>query len=282
MAHQISGIDHVLIAVADPHLVQKTFRRLGFFVSPPFRNSQSGTQSYSLSFAADHVEILASDGDAPAGRSPLQMLDGEAGRLMGLGLGSRDIQVSYESLHRVGIDVQGVFPVTRHLVGQNGDGTCLNSVVRLPEGGLPGVSATVCYSSEPDCVRRPEWRGHPNTAQGIVSTSLILDNPEAAIPSFNKLFGPAACTPTDTLVTVHTGHGLIFLATAEGFDDLHPSLDVRLPPPPAMAVLTIGVADIDKAAAVLAANGVVTERRGGHLGVPAEDVFGIGLEFVER
>jgi len=48
----------------------------------------------------------------------------------------------------------------------------------------------------------------------------------------------------------------------------------------AMAVLTIGVANLARAAEVLAANGVAAERRGGHLGVPAEDALGIGLEFI--
>ena len=72
----------------------------------------------------------------------------------------------------------------------------------------------------------------------------------------NKVFGPAASTPTDEIVTVHSGHGLIYLVTPDSFGDLHPDLDLVLPSPPAMVLLSIGVNDIARTVAVLAANGV--------------------------
>jgi hypothetical protein len=208
------------------------------------------------------------------------MLGDRRGKMMGVGLGSRDLQASSESLRSKGVALQPPAGRSRILAGPAGSEDRLDSTVDLPADLMPGLPAYLCQSFAGDGVRRPEWQSHPNTAQGIVSLSLILDNPEAAIAGYNRIFGPAASTPTDSLVTVHTGHGLIFLVTADGFDDLHPSLDIHLPVPPAMAVLTIGVTSLAKAAEVLAANGVAAERRGGHLGVPAEDALGIGLEFV--
>ncbi len=264
MAHQITGVDHLSFAVSDSAVARQAFARLGFFVSPPLVDDASGTLTQCVAFAADHLELSGPAGPGPGSRHLL--------RMPGLGLGSRDIQASYESLRRAGIDLRPPAPRTPSLVHPD-------SVLALPEDLLPGLPAVLCRSS--DGLRRPEWREHPNTARGIVSLSLLLDDPEAAIGDYNRLFGPAASTPTDTMVTVHTGHGLIFLVTPDGFDDLHPSLDLRLPPPPAMVVLTVGVADLARAAAVLAANGVSAERRGGHLGVPAADAPGIGLEFVE-
>lgn len=281
MAHQITGIDHVLVAVADPAAARRAFSRLGFFVSPPLRDAASGTLCLSLAFGGDHVDMLAPDGTGPGSQHLRQALDGCPGKLLGIGLGSRDIHASCESLHRAQVDLPPSGQWIRRLSHADGTEAGSVSVVALSEGLTPGLSVELCHASEPEVVRRPEWREHPNTARGIISLSVVLDNPEAAIPGYNRLFGPAACTPTDALVTVHTGHGLIFLVTDDGFDDLHPSLDIRLPPPPAMAVLTIGVADLTKAAEVLAANGVAAERRGGHLGVPAGDALGIGLEFVE-
>lgn len=281
MAHQITGIDHVSVAVADPVLVHRTFSRLGFFISPLLRNASAGTLTHCLAFEADHIALSAADGEKPESRRLRRLLGDRPGKLMGVGLGSRDIQASYESLRRAQVDLPPPNRQTRLLVGPDGTEDCPGWLAMLSEALTPGLSVDLCQDAAPDSLRRPEWRDHPNTARGIVSLSVLLDNPEAAVAGYNRLFGPAACTPTDDVITVHTGHGLIFLVTADGFDDLHPSLDVRLPSPPAMVVLTIGVADLAKAAAVLAANGVAAERRGAHLGISAEDALGIGLEFVE-
>ncbi len=281
MAHHITGIDHVRIAVADPAAADRAFRRLGFFVSPPWQDEGPGSLSHCLAFGADHVELAASGGAGAARQRLHRFLDGAAGKLMAVGLGSRDLWMSAESLRRAAVAVGAPSRRVRRLIDPDGAELSSAAVIELPDDLTPGLSAELGDFPTLAIVRRPEWRAHPNTALGIVSLSVVLDNPEAAISSYNRLFGPAACTPTDAVVTVHTGHGLIFLVTADGFDDLHPSLAVRLPQPPAMAVLTIGVADLAKAAAVLAANGVAAARRGGHLGIPQDEALGIGLEFVE-
>ena len=274
MAHQILGIDHVLISVANPLLACNAFSRLGFSVSPPLRNASNGTMTRFLVFGDDHVELVAVDGNAAT-------TGGQTGKMTGVGLASRDLQASCDSLRRADLDVSQPSHHACVLLDSGETEECFCSLAALPDGHPPGMPAFLCHHPKFDIVRRSQWQDHPNTAKGIVSLTVLLENPEAAISDYNRLFGPAASTPTDETVTVHTGHGLIFLVTAGGFDDLHPSLDVRLPAPPAMAVLTIGVADIGKTAKILAENGVPSRLRGGHLGIPAQDVLGIGLEFVE-
>jgi hypothetical protein len=282
MAHQITGVDHVEIAVADSLSASDVFRRLGFFVSPPLQNPSRGTQVRCLSFGDDHVELVGADGDGSGACDLRRSLGGTRARMTGIGLGSRDIGASVDSLRRGGLAIPPPGNPSCFLRGPDGsEEICSCSIVGLPDDQPPGLPAFLCQRATSDIVRRPEWRDHPNKARGIVSLTVLLDNPEAEIAGYNRLFGPAASTPTDDTVTVHTGHGLIFLVTAGGFDDLHPSLDVRLPAPPALVVLTIGVSDIVETARVLAENGVSAQRRGGHLGIPADEVLGIGLEFVE-
>ncbi|HXP96600.1 MAG TPA: VOC family protein [Telmatospirillum sp.] len=282
MAHQITGIDHVQIAVADPLSASEAFRRLGFFLSPPLQNPSRGSLVRCLSFGDDHVELIGADGDGPGAGAIRRSLAGVSAKMTGIGLGSRDIGASVDSLRRSGLDLSGPSTPSCFLRGADGvEEICSCSIVGLPDEQPPGLPAFLCERATSDIVRRPEWQDHPNTARGIVSLTVLLDNPEAEIAGYNRLFGPAASTPTDETVTVHTGHGLIFLVSAGGFDDLHPSLDVRVPTPPALVVLTIGVSDIVKTAKVLAENGVSAQRRGGHLGIPAAEALGLGLEFVE-
>ncbi|WP_158240648.1 VOC family protein [Telmatospirillum siberiense] len=265
MAHQITGIDHARIAVADAGAARQAFVRLGFSVAPATRDDAAGF----IRFGTDYVE-LAAPGDAGGDSERLRRaLAGAAGRLAGLGLVSRDLAASRQSLVRAG--VEPLPPVGEGLI----------SSIALPDGLPPGLSTELRSVGGEADGGFSEWREHPNTALGIVSLTVLLDNPEAAISDYSRLFGPAACTPTDEMVTVHTGRGLIFLVSPNGFDDLHPGLDLRLPAAPAMVALTIRVADLSRAADVLSANGVPVARRGGHLGIPSRDALGIGLELAE-
>lgn len=250
MAHQIIGIDRLLISVGDVDEAGAAFSRLGFALSRS-PDGEGGANRRSLVFANARVDLI--DGARSS----------QSARLAGLGLASRDLAATRRSLS--GVDV--ALPPT---------------TTTLPAGLLPGVAMVhLAEDGRPDAPRHSDGNGHPNKATGIVSVTILLDEPEAAIPAYNRLFGPAACTTTDALVTVHTGRGLIFLVDREGFDDLHPGLDLPLPPAPACVAMTIGVADRARAAWVLDERGVTVTQRGDHLCVPTRDSLGIGLELVE-
>ncbi|MDR3438489.1 hypothetical protein [Telmatospirillum sp.] len=241
MAHQITGIDHLRLAVGSLDAAGQAFARLGFSVGSPAGFSVGPYQ----------IELVAETG-----------LGGVA-KVIDLGLGCRDLDASRESLRRCGIET--VPPQSPE-----------NPAVRLSADLTSGVPASLGRQQD-----RTDIPQHPNSAGKLVSVTALLDDPDGAVSGFSRLFGPASCTPTDETVTVYTGNSLLFLVTSGGFDDLHPSLDIRLPPAPAIVVLTIGVRDITQTAAVLAAQGVAVKRWGGHLAVPAKDALGIGLEFVE-
>jgi catechol 2,3-dioxygenase-like lactoylglutathione lyase family enzyme len=180
--------------------------------------------------------------------------------LTGLGLATRDMAATRASLAAVGIE----------LPAPAADGT-----VALPleaSGGLPTVLVPVTAATD-----QPSANG----SFRIQSVTAILAKPESVIAAFNTLFGPASCTPTDEMVTVHTGAGLLFLVTPGGFDDLHPSVDIGLPGAPALAVVTVGVRAITATAACLAAQKVSAKAWGDHLAVRGDDCLGIGLEFAE-
>lgn len=282
MAHRISGIDHVLVAVADLPAAARAFTRLGFVPSPQGAHAEWGTANHCVMFGRDYVELIAATGVGPGASRVSDHLTRRGQGLMGVALGTDDAQASCKALRRAGVDVETPTPLSRSLQAPEGDLMPRFSVARIADGTLPGLPAFLCQHLTPDLLRRPEWLAHPNGATGLISATVIVDDPEKLMADYNRVFGPAASTPTDELITVHSGNGLIFLVTADGFADLHPDLDFPLPPAPALAVLSVGVADIDRTAAALKANGVAVERKGDHLGVDPEDALGFGLEFVAR
>ncbi len=282
MAHQITGIDHVAVAVADLTEANRRFARLGFIPSPAGSHPEWGTANRCLMFARDYVELLAATGAGAGAERVRAHLAARGEGMMGVALGSRDATRSAESLNRAGVAAGRPTALSRQLDGPEGEVTPRFTVVDLPPEATPGLPAFLCQHLTPELLRRPEWLAHPNGAIGIVSLTVLVEQPEALMGIYDKVFGPGAATPTDEMVTVHSGRGLLFLVTADGFDHLHPDMVMDLPSPPALVALSIAVEDLDLAHGLLKANGVRCVRKGGHLEVDPAEVLGIGLEFVER
>jgi hypothetical protein len=282
MAHHITGIDHVLLAVRDLAHANEVFSRLGFTTSPRGGHAEWGTANHCIMFPGDYIELLAAAGDGPGAQRVDAHVNGQGEGLMGIALGSRDAALSSASLREAGVAAAPPASLSRSLMAPDGEVTPRFNTVDLPKETLPGLPAFLCQHLTPGLLRRPEWMSHPNGASSIVSLTVLIERPETKMGHYNRLLGPAASTPTDEMVTVHSGRGLIFLVTPEGFDDLHPNIEITLPPPPAVVVLTLGVADLGQTLAVLKAKGVGADLRGGQLTVDPADALGIGLEFVER
>ncbi len=281
MAHRITGIDHVLLAVRDLDAATHTFARLGFTASPRGVHEEWGTANRCLMLAKGYVELIAPIGDGPGARRVAAHLDSWGEGLMGVALGSSDAQQSYQSLLRAGVKAGAPSPLSRRIEVADGELRPSFAVVDLAAETTPGLPVFLCQHLTPELLRRPAWLDHANGASSLMSVTVVIDHPEAAMPEYNRLFGPAASTPTDEMVTVHSGRGLIYLVTADGFDLLHPELDLVLSDPPALVAMSIGVADLDRTAGWLDSNGIEVSRKGGHLGIDAAEVFGIGLEFVQ-
>ncbi len=260
MAHQLTGIDHVVLRVPDPEAARETYRRMGFTPTAVSDAAESEDVSDVLMFPRSHIALAP--GDIGAGE---------------IGLSSLDIVASMRSLGAAGFRIPPASRYGRSVEGGGGHAGYFGLKAPLPDDSLPGISAVLCQKDAAPA----EWPRHPNGATGIVSLTVVVDDPEALIPRYNRLFGPAASTPTDDIVTVHTGRGLIYLVHAERFDDLHPSLDLALPGRPSILVLTVAVEDLGRTAALLAAAGVHAALRGDHLGVRLADELNFGVEFVE-
>ena len=281
MAHRITGLDHVLVAVRDLDAASHAFAHLGFTPSPRGVHSEWGTANRCLMFGKGYIELIAPVGDGPGARRVAAHLDSRGEGLMGVALGSSDAEHSYQSLLRAGVRAGAPSPLSRRLEAPDGVLTPHFAVVELAAETLPGLPAFLCQHLTPELLRRPAWLDHANGANRIQSITAVVDQPEALMPDYNRVFGPAASTPTDEMVTVHCGGGLIYLVSGDGFDLLHPELDLVLPELPALVAMSVGVADLERSATWLRGNGVDVTRKGGHLGIDPGAVFGIGLEFVQ-
>lgn len=280
MANNIIGLDHAVIAVRDLDAAAEIFTQLGFALTPTGRHAEWGTVNRCLMFGSDYVELLAAGGEG-AEADKVRAFTARGDGLASISIASSNGAATGEALRAAGLAV----PVARSLSRKLDDGkgtTLMFSEMPLPVEATPGVSTRVVQHITAERERHPQWLNHPNTAIGIASVTAIVDEPPALTPAWDVVFGPHTAVLTDDTVTVHTGRGLIYLTRPEELTQLHPEAELdELPPPPALVALAIRVADTDRAAAVLKANGVDFSRdREGTLRIPPSEACGVFIEMI--
>jgi hypothetical protein len=100
--------------------------------------------------------------------------------------------------------------------------------------------------------------------------------------SYERLFGPANVHTTDKVISVRNGRQRLLLATRDDFAAMHPEVEPSETAGDSfIALLTLGVADLDKTADYLANFQIEHEAPGtGRLVVPPSEANGVILEFV--
>jgi hypothetical protein len=276
----ITGIDHVLVAVQSLSSAEQTFARLGFTCTPRSDLPEWGITAHSVVFDGNFIDLVAATGTGSGAEQIRDHLAARGEGLMAAALGSPDAQKASAALRHAGIDAAAPVALSRRVETPEGVMAAHCSVVQLPADAMPGVPAFLCQHLTPDVIRRPAWLNHANGARGILSVTVVVEQPAALMAAYDRIFGPASSTPTDDMVTVHTGGGLLFLVTPDGFGQLHPEFDTPPPAPPALVAIEVAVDDIAATERLLIANGVAFNKMGDHLAVPPADAAGFCLEFI--
>jgi catechol 2,3-dioxygenase-like lactoylglutathione lyase family enzyme len=281
MHNHVTGLDSVAIAVRDLGAAADTFRRLGFALTPRGHHAEWGTANHCLMFPQDYIQLLAAEGSGDEAERVRGVTAHREG-LMELYFGSHNGAAAAESLRRSGLDIALPRSLSRRMESEAGTATMMFSEVPLPRDATPGIASRLIEHITSDHMRFPDWLAHPNGAIGIASVTAVVEDPSEHAVAWDRIFGPHAATPTDNTVTVHTGRGLVFLTRPDDLTQLHPEAELdETPPAPALVAMALQVADTDRAAALLRANGVEFSRdTEGTIRIPPSEACGVFVEFV--
>jgi catechol 2,3-dioxygenase-like lactoylglutathione lyase family enzyme len=277
----LDGIDHLIIGVRDLEAARARYARLGFNTTPRGRHVGWGTANYCVMFADDYLELLGIVDPAGFTNNLDRLLEERGEGLLGVALGSRDAAGTHAAWAAAGLA-----PAAPRALGRllEADGAPLDlrfSNVMLGTVATAGVSLFACQHLTPDLLRRPAWLAHPNGARRIRSCTIVADDPGPVAEAMAKVFGSAAITSTDNVLAVHTGRGVILIAPPADADLMHPAAAVpETAPEPRLRVLSVEVADPDRAFSFLALQGVVFHRTAEGALIPPEQAHGVALELV--
>lgn len=280
MSSPITGIDHAIIGVHDLEKAKDAYRRLGFTVTPRGRHVGWGTANYCMMFGSDYLELLGLVDPSAFTNGLDEFLKGGEGGL-GIAFKTEDAAQAQVMLQEAGLTKESVRRLGRVLETEDGEVELSFDNLHLNPDATPGLRSFLCQHLQPEVMRRPEWLSHPNGAVGMASITVVVPNVALVIDAYTRLFGESAVIPTDQVIAVHTGSGVMMFSSPGDVYALHPELEEdKIREEPSLVAVQISVDDIDKTARVLEAGGVPFESEAnGDIVVEPDQACGVLLEF---
>jgi hypothetical protein len=242
MSAAITGLDHVLVGVADLETARRNWARLGFTVCPRGRHIGWGTANYCLMFERDYIELLGILDPAQFTNNLDRFLETRGEGLLGLAFATEDAEACAEDLRAAGVAAEAPKDLKRLLELEDGAVEPAFRLVHLPAEATPGLSAFVCHHRTPELMRQAAWLQHRNGAKGIAAVSVIADDPGELALVYAKLFGPERVTATDGGIVVDCATAKLAFLTRERFLQLHPEATAAAQASlPALAGITVAV-----------------------------------------
>ncbi|MBK8160143.1 MAG: VOC family protein [Rhodospirillaceae bacterium] len=278
----IAGIDHVLVGVRDLAGAAARWEMLGFHLTPRGRHIGWGTGNYCIMFPDNYIEILGIIDPAQFTNNLDKFLATREG-LMGLAFASEDENTCRDQLQAAGIEADSPKVLKRELELPEGVVFPEFGLVMLPPAATPGLSAFVCSHKTPALIRRPGWLHHANRATGIVSLTVVVEDPVEVAFGWLPVFGPDRIQTTNLMTVLDTGSGHIRFTTKAGLAQLYQAL-LPLPdyPAPWVAAIKISVADKARCRDHLRFANVLALKTGKGCIVPPEEANGVIVEFVQE
>jgi hypothetical protein len=278
----ITGLDHLIIGVADLEAARRQWARLGFNSTPRGRHVGWATANYCIMFENDYLELLGivdPDGFSN-GLDRLMAARGEG--LLGIALATSDAEATAAAWQASGLGSAKPGSLMRLLESETPAVELRFTNVMLDPAERLGLNLFACMHLTPAPMRRQAWLRHPNGAVKIASLTVIADDVEPLAAFAEQIVGSGAVTRTDQVRAIQTGTAPIMLATPDDAALLHPGFTLpEAAPEPLLAVMEIAVADPATTSRFLDQQNVPHERGGdGAVLVAPEHANGVRLAFV--
>jgi len=284
MPHNIVGLDHTLVGVADLEKSKKDYEKLGFTITPRGSHIGWGTANYCIMFPDDYIELLGIVDSSKETNGLDKKLANRGEGMLGIALSSDQPEKTVSSLNKAGLGEAKLHDLKRKLELEEGDVVPEFKLIRYPYQGMPTGGLFICHHLTPELIRRPEWQLHANGAQYVQSVVVLVEDPVALRDHYTELCGSINVTMTDHTMTVRIGHLNLIFVEEKDIDLLFPGLFVGEDWPDFPHILSMGIAveSREKTAAYLEKAGVqVQDISNGALRVQPKDASGVILEFIE-
>ncbi len=267
-------LDHVGIAVRDLDAGAAAYERLGFTLTPFGRHTGAlapggpsvplGTGNRCAMLADGYLEVIAVVDPALPARGIEAVVARREGAYI-LALECDDARATSGRLAAAGFGARGTQPLERPVETPDGACTARFERVPVPDGEMPEGRVFYIRHLTREVIGQPRHLGHANGAVALGEVILHVADRDEAAARYARFLGIEPQWQAEAQVFT-LARGRCVLADEAALAQILP--DMPLPPAPAIAGFTVAVADLDKARALLAGNGITTANRDGRILVP--------------
>jgi catechol 2,3-dioxygenase-like lactoylglutathione lyase family enzyme len=166
----LRGIDHIVIAVPDLALAQKSYEALGFTVVPGGRHPVGSHNALIALADGSYIELIAFYEPSPRHKWWLPLQKG--GGLVDFCMQTDDLLGDTAAWRRAGVAIDDPSPLSR----VRPDGYHLKWVLSIPRDAHKGVVPFLIQDETPREERVPRQHRHPNGATGIGVLTVTVDD----------------------------------------------------------------------------------------------------------
>ncbi|MGH7307655.1 MAG: VOC family protein [Candidatus Rokuibacteriota bacterium] len=170
----LRGIDHIVIAVPDLALAQKSYETLGFTVVPGGRHPVGSHNALIALADGSYIELIAFYEPSPRHKwwVPLQ----KGGGLVDFCMQTDDLAGDTAAWRRAGVAIDDPSPLSR----VRPDGYQLKWVLSIPRETFKGVAPFLIEDETPREERVPRQSRHANGVVGIGVLTIVVEDVAAA------------------------------------------------------------------------------------------------------
>ena len=278
MYKHLTGLDHVVLRVADLDRAADDFARMGFTLSPRGVHTL-GTENRCLMFGFDYLELLWVPPDVIAPFYAEVPSDDE--RMTAIAVKTTDAADLHAAWTRAGLAPTPALEFSRPVdVGDGNTEDARFRTMALPAERTPGGRVFACQHLTPGLVWRRGLSRHKNQVTGINKVVIAAEDPATAALEWARVFDIAR-HPIPGGIAINTGAAPIVILRPDAIDRQMPGL-VRPPigREPAFAAIYLSTGELRTAASVLHAGDFrPVALPDGSLGLGADVAHGIALVF---
>lgn len=285
MPHNIVGLDHTLVGVADLEDARKTYEKLGFTMTPRGSHIGWGTANYCIMFDDDYVELLGILDPTLENNGLDKLLEERGEGMLGVALSTDNPEETVKSLTKAGLNPTPLIDLKRKLELPEGDVIPEFKLIRLPTEGLSERNLFICHHLTPELIRRPEWGIHANGTSHINSVVILVDDPSVLEDYYRRLCGSLNVVLTDQTMTVRIGNFNMIFVSERDLDLLFPGLvfGAEWPEFPYIIAMTFTVNSLSDTENYLQKSGVQIQKiAAGAIRIQPADACGVLMEFAEK
>lgn len=263
----ITGLDHVLVGVADLESARQKWQQLGFTLTPRGRHIGWGTANYCIMFEQDYIELLGIvDEDQFVNRLD-EFLAAEGEGLLGLAFATGDAEQTYQDLKAAGVSAQPAKELKRLLELPDGTVTPEFALVHIDSPDTAGLRAFVCSHLTREMVWQSPWLHHANGAEAITAIEISAADPQATADRLGRLVSQTPVRNAEGFSVALPGD--VCTLTVTSGDKAEPSL----------TGMSVMVPTLDLPAGHFARSGIYFSRDTFTVSVDPDDANGVALNF---